>query len=227
MNDHLSWDTLNGLADGVLAAAERERAERHARDCAECAEALAAIRATIADATRLPREAEPPDELWSDIQATIDARKVTALRGAGAGPSRGWWVTPRRMVAAAVLLVVASSAATVAVLQYRAGARAVAVIAPSAGPGAMLPVAWQAAERGYLASVEELRGQLEEQRGRLSPGTIAAVERTLATIDVAIAEAREALLRDPANAALSELLASNYRQKVELLRRAAQLDAAS
>jgi hypothetical protein len=91
----------------------------------------------------------------------------------------------------------------------------------------MLPVAWQAAERGYLASVEELRGQLEEQRGRLSPGTIAAVERTLATIDVAIAEAREALLRDPANVALSELLASDYRQKVELLRRAAQLDAAS
>ena len=39
-----------------------------------------------------------------------------------------------------------------------------------------------------------------------------------------LAEARAALLTDPANAALADLLASNYRQKVELLRRATQLD---
>ena len=44
-------------------------------------------------------------------------------------------------------------------------------------------------------------------------------------IEAALAydEAREALLRDPANAALTELLASNYRQKIGLLRRMTQL----
>ena len=224
MTDHLAWDTLNDLADGVLATGERETAEQHLRACAECAGTLAALREALAGATALPRTVAPPDDLWSDIRSTIDGRKVAPLREGRRGP-RGWWLTPRRLAAAAVLLMVASSAATIAVMRSGAGARA--VISPPPGPGAMLPVAWQSAERGYLASVEELRGQLEAQRGRLSPETIAAVERTLATIDVAIAEAREALLRDPANAALSELLASNYRQKVELLRRATQLDAAS
>ena len=69
----------------------------------------------------------------------------------------------------------------------------------------------------------ELRQQLEVLHDHLSPETLVKVERALATIDVAIAEGREALLRDPSNAALSELVASNYRQKIELLRRMTQL----
>jgi len=71
--------------------------------------------------------------------------------------------------------------------------------------------------------VLEFREQLEVLHDHLSPETVVKVERALATIDLAIAEGREALLRDPANAALSELLASNYRQKIELLRRMTQL----
>ena len=69
----------------------------------------------------------------------------------------------------------------------------------------------------------ELREQMEVLHDHLSPGTLVKVERALATIDLAIAEGREALLRDPSNAALSELVASNYRQKIELLRRVTQL----
>jgi hypothetical protein len=75
--------------------------------------------------------------------------------------------------------------------------------------------------------VLELREQLAVMHGELSPATIQAVEQSLSTIDVAIAEAREALLRDPANAALPELLASNYRQKIDLLRRATQIPSTS
>ena len=82
---------------------------------------------------------------------------------------------------------------------------------------------WQSSEKAFQASVVELRGQLEVLHDHLSPETIVKVERALATIDLAIAEGREALLRDPSNAALSELMASNYRQKIELLRRMTQL----
>ena len=82
---------------------------------------------------------------------------------------------------------------------------------------------WQASERVFQASVLEFREQLEVLHDHLSSETVVKVERALATIDLAIAEGREALLHDPANAALSELLASNYRQKIELLRRMTQL----
>ena len=57
----------------------------------------------------------------------------------------------------------------------------------------------------------------------LDPATIATVERSLTTIDGAIAEARAALMRDPGNGTLSRLLASSYEQKVTLLRRASEL----
>jgi hypothetical protein len=89
------------------------------------------------------------------------------------------------------------------------------------GPTTVL-ASCQSSERAFQASVVELRGQLEVLHDHLSPETLVKVERALATIDLAIAEGREALLRDPSNAALSELMASNYRQKIELLRRVTQ-----
>ncbi|MCC6317922.1 MAG: hypothetical protein IT361_09550 [Gemmatimonadaceae bacterium] len=133
-----------------------------------------------------------------------------------------WWMSPRWLAAAAVALVSVSSGLTLLIV--RGSAARVTVTRADAG-ASMLPAQWQAAERGYQASVVELRAQLDTQRAGLDPATAAAVERSLVTIDAAIAEAREALLRDPASAALAELLASNYRQKVELLRRATLLDA--
>jgi hypothetical protein len=57
----------------------------------------------------------------------------------------------------------------------------------------------------------------------LSPATVRVVERSLATIDTAIAEARAALASDPANRSLVEILSANYERKVELLQRATEL----
>src|SRR5690606_33253651 len=80
-----------------------------------------------------------------------------------------------------------------------------------------------AVEARYVLATAALRQTLDERQGQLAPATIRTVERSLATIDTAIAEARAALVRDPSNAALSRLLASSYEQKVTLLRRASEL----
>jgi anti-sigma factor RsiW len=227
---HLSFETLNDLIDGRVAASDGGRVDAHLGECAECRETLAALRETVDDASALSHESPAPDGLWQDIQHSIEAGKVTPLPVAAPERSRGWWMTPRRIAAAAVVLVAASSGLTAVVMQRTAPWF---VSAPdsngmaSAGVVAVLPVQWQAAERGYLNSVTELRTQLEAQRDRLSPATIATIEHSLAAIDAAIAEAREALIRDPASTTLSELLASNYRQKVDLLRRATQLSAST
>ena len=221
MTDHISWDTLNAVADGVASSTDRERAEVHLAACVDCADTLQSLRSTVASAADLPRDVVPPAELWSHVRSTIDARKVAALGASGAkhnGARRGWFVTPHRVAAAAVVLVALSSLTTFSIMRSPNE-----LAAPV--PSAVVTASWQNAERGYLTNVEALRRQLDGQRTRLAPATLAAVEASLATIDAAIAEARAALLNDPANAALPELLASNYRQKVELLRRATQLDA--
>lgn len=220
MTDHLTWETLNDFVDGVLSSPATADAEAHVRECSACANALAELNATIAGARALPGAMTPPDAVWSDVRATIESRKVAHLpSGTSVPQARGWWMTPGRLAAAAVVLIVATASLTGVVMNSRTSSAVV-----DRGPSTVaVSVSWQASERVFQASVLELREQLEVLHDHLSPGTVVKVERALATIDLAIAEGREALLRDPANAALSELLASNYRQKIELLRRMTQL----
>lgn len=95
--------------------------------------------------------------------------------------------------------------------------------APAPPATALLPATFVETERTYLASVAEVQALIDAQRSVLAPETVATVDRALATIDAAIAEARTALLADPANRALAELLETSYRQKLDLLRRTAGL----
>jgi hypothetical protein len=216
MTDHLTWEALNDLVDGVLPDAVAEAAESHARACATCVSALSALRATMSEARDLPESLAPPADLWNEVRATIEAGKVTRLPLGSAAAPRGLWVTPGRLAAAAVLLVAVTASLTGIVMRPEAPGRVVVIPFTT-------PASWLASEREFQASVLELRQQLEVLHDHLSPETLVKVERALATIDLAIAEGREALLRDPTNAALSELVASNYRQKIELLRRVTQL----
>lgn len=220
MSDHLTWEMLNDLVDGVpLSPAGAATAESHARQCASCATALAELRATLSVTRELPRSLTPPDDLWTDVRATIEAGKVAHLpSGGGRSAWRGFWVTPGRLAAAAVVLMAATASLTGIVI--KASQRTVTA---ETGPVVMVSASWHASERAFQVSVLELREQMELLHDHLSSETLVKVERALATIDVAIAEGREALLRDPSNAALSELVASNYRQKIELLRRVTQL----
>jgi hypothetical protein len=218
MTDHLSWETINDLVDGLLSPAAAAAAEVHARQCAPCGDSLAELRQTVSGARHLAPALSPPSGLWNDVRATIEARKVAQLPlGSTVPRERGLWVTPGRLAAAAVFLVAVSASATGYVMG-RAGDSTSPAVSVTA-----LPASWQASERAFQASVLELRQQLAALHDHLSPETLVKVERALATIDLAIAEGREALLQDPGNAALSELVASNYRQKIELLRRVTQL----
>jgi hypothetical protein len=170
-------------------------------------------------AAALPREIAPPPELWSSIRAELTPRSSYAWRWSG-------W----RLAAAGLLVAVSSSLATVAVLRTRERtltvARAPAVTTPAAGRAAgapPLPAQLVSTEQHYLRSVESLRRKLDERRDSLAPSTVQTVERSLRIADSAIAEARAALERDPSNAVLAALFASNYERKIDVLRRAAEL----
>lgn len=216
MTDHLTFDQLCELADAPSGVAGSEAARAHLATCAACAEQLAGISSLSAATTRLPREIAPPEELWTAIRSELEPRAAF----------RPWWRkrSTMRLAAAGVLIAASSSALTV--LALRNGRPAVA----SAPPAATLPVAAGAlpahlasAELGYTKSVDELRRTLDERRDSLSVSTVATVERSLRIADSAIAEAREALQRDPANRLLAEIFSSNYQRKIDLLRRATEL----
>ncbi len=234
MTQHPDWDALNALVDDTVAD---EKVRSHVAKCAECSRTATALEQLAHDARAMAvsphstgasslsataRVASTPtapttlsssdtDALWRDITNTI-APPATLERA----PSRriSW-----RVLATAASIAIVSSGTTWYFMRTP--------IPTAVTATAVMPVAFQRTEATYLDNVAQLRGDLNRLRDQLDPRTVAAVERSLDVIDAAIAEVRDALLADPANAAVSELLASHYRQKIELLRRATQLTPAA
>jgi hypothetical protein len=75
-------------------------------------------------------------------------------------------------------------------------------------------------QASYQVAIDRLERELAERRDELESATIDVVERNLAIIDTAIAEARTALESDPSNAYLYRHFDNTLNMKVELLRRA-------
>ena len=79
----------------------------------------------------------------------------------------------------------------------------------------------------YDREISRLHSVIEGRRRELDPKTVAAIERSLAVIDTAIAQARSALAADPASRFLHGRLNEVLDKKVELLRTTAMLPARS
>jgi hypothetical protein len=218
--DHPSFDELCELADGASPTAKSDARRAHVIACADCAERLAALAALRVEASRLPREVTPPAEVWTGIRAGLTPRARVARVS-------GWGASPWRLAAAAALIAVSSSAVTLVALRARERDSTLPPIAsapvePPARPKP-LPAQLASAELGYARSVEALRRTLDERRDSFSASTVETVERSLRVADEAIAEAREALERDPSNGVLVRIFESNYERKIDLLRRATEL----
>jgi len=102
------------------------------------------------------------------------------------------------------------------------------VAAVDSGPAQSPPLAASVAfaEREYAAAVQDLEQLLAAGSGRLDTATVRLVEESLRKIDWAIADARAAIQRDPANAYLNRQIAANMRLKLNLLRSATNAIAA-
>jgi hypothetical protein len=212
MNTHPTESQLNELVDGTQAPDERSRVDAHVATCLPCAARVRQIESLLERARALPRDVAPPAAAWEEIRKTV---RSPGTRERRPEPRRSGWV----LAAAAAVLVVAT-ASTVWMLRgdsERAGAP------PSYASAPAMLATFAPVEARYVLAAAELEQTLDEKRPMLDPATIATVERSLTTIDGAIAEARAALMRDPGNGTLSRLLASSYEQKVTLLRRASEL----
>ncbi|MDB4951930.1 MAG: hypothetical protein JWM27_4579 [Gemmatimonadetes bacterium] len=83
--------------------------------------------------------------------------------------------------------------------------------------------AFRPAEREYRRAADDLEGLLRAQRSRMAPETAATLDRNLRIIDRAIRESRAALLKDPNNRELTQMLSGVYDTKIQTLQRAVQL----
>jgi hypothetical protein len=94
----------------------------------------------------------------------------------------------------------------------------------TAGPGAERTVGWtDSVDASVDPLVAGLRSALRENRAQLNDSTVRILEKNLAIIDSAIAEARRALDADPNNNYLNHHLADVVRRRADLLRRVSSI----
>src|SRR5262249_51399392 len=89
----------------------------------------------------------------------------------------------------------------------------------SNAPGAQSMAVVAESTQAYQDEAKALLNRLELQRAMLRPETAASIDKSLRVIDGAIAELEDAVARDPNNPELRRMLASSYRQKIDLLKR--------
>lgn len=227
MDDHIELDRIHDLVDGALTAAEREGMEAHLSACPDCratAEELAALRAEL---EALPAEARVPDAVWEGVRARIEgtlpgeggeAARVLPFPVAGDVRRRLSLSLPQLAAAASVVALVSAGTVWMALRGPSSGVGPSGVAtAETVGAARMV----SSGEASYRAAAAELEEVLEQGRDLLGPETVAALERSLATIDEAIAEVEAALARDPASPLLARLLVSHQATRLRVLRQAA------
>lgn len=188
----------------------------------------------------LPRDIPPAPEAWTNIRDRIErsrAREFTPREEltAHVPPADGIiTVTPRRTSLQRTQFALGAAAALfIAVTTFvvmREGAQETAASTVAAAPESLSqgnsPVASPSIElvfAQYDEATSDLAKDLEQRRSRLQPEAVAVIDSCLATIDRAIKESRSALTEAPDNTTIAELLQLTYQQKVDLLRRAAEL----
>ncbi len=211
----------NDALDPELTVEERAAIESHLAGCAECRTTLAELRAVTRIARNLP-DAPPAANLWQGITARLDPQpSVVPFRRT---LTKQFSFTLPQLAAAALALMVLSGG--------------MVWIARSGDPRASLPPVGATVEAPPLESpletvsfadaqydqaVADLQKALDAGRSRLDPETVRILEDNLASIDLAIDQARKALRNDPANVDLNTYFAASRNRKLALLRRASAL----
>jgi anti-sigma factor RsiW len=239
--EHVSFEALNDYVDGILEEPVKSLTAKHIEDCSECTAQYQELRDLLEATAQLPRSVLPDPDIWDDLRDSLNSRKHIVLPLTSSGhPGKlakqatlPRWQSRGFLAVAAVVLVLASSGLTALVLRTTNRGSQIArdsdqrapdkATMPSIVLPTVLPAGFQATEGQYNRAIDELVQAVDAQRSRLNPETVRTVDRSLAVIDSAIAEARDALIADPGNATLIDLLSATYQRKLDLLRRTSEL----
>lgn len=218
--EHLGEDVRQMFADGTLEPERMAGATTHLQRCTTCTADVDRIRALMMRARDLPPRAESFDALWPGIRARIEERKVVAIARPD-GESDAALRDRRRIRLWTGVTSGAVAAAVLALILLRGRDRVLLDVSAQRERDTTRSFATAVdSTRIWEAEAQTLLDRLELQRAVMRPEASQLLERDLRSIDVAIAELEDAIARDPRNATLRQLLASSYRQKLDLLKRA-------
>ena len=205
-------DALDDYLDSRQEPTARAAVDAHLDACPACRTMAADVRALRATARTL-EPIEPPAHVWHAVRERVAAEtpaRRSLLERLGfsfAGP----WGALQPLAAAAGLVLVVSSLSWV-------GAH---LTAPSATPpvaaGAGQLAEFQLAEAEYTDAIDRLEEATTAARPRLDTITSETLQAGIDDIDMAIGDAREALMREPGDALSQESLLDALSSKVALL----------
>jgi anti-sigma factor RsiW len=204
-NVHDHWfNRLSEWLDGDLPQADRDAIEAHVSECAECLNALEDLRRVQRAARQLPPRM-PDRDLWPGIETRIEPRPMRRV-------SFSW---PAAM--AAGLFIAALSGLGTWVALHR-GEAPVADLASVVEPRTAGARAIAVNSAPYDRAIADLLTTLRTERRDLNPRTIDTIERSLAVINKAIADAQDALAKDPTDDDLVAYLSERQRARLAVLR---------
>ena len=221
---HLSEEERQRAADGTLDAADRARVDAHLGACRDCATDVARLTALMnrIDESRRAATAGPLtpelDGMWPQIRRQIERREGRRARFRRAPAATSW----RLRFDPWVIGVAASVAAITALTVIQVVPPIVRSVTTSGVNAAATDSTFRFADdsiKSYREEADRLLDDLKLQRAQLAPETRAAIDDDLKTVDLAIAELQAAVARDPRNPTLRTMLASSYRQKVDVLKK--------
>jgi hypothetical protein len=162
----------------------------------------------LARAAELPREIEPPRDLWPAIAARLgDAPAAAPARRAG-------W--PAALAAG---FLVASVSALLTWGLLRGNGPEPQVAGPAAPAAEIVPVSYgphSGLSAEELAARDQLLARFREKFTKLRPETRDAIVKNLAIMQAAANEIDAALARDPASGMLKGMLVGTYKQELQL-----------
>jgi anti-sigma factor RsiW len=214
MDEHLG-ERLSAYVDGDLVGEALAGVEAHLALCDACRAAVQDLRRVVGLARALD-DRPPARDLWPDIAERIGAAARPDVIPLAMHRRRFAFSVPQ-LAAAGLALSLVSAGGALAALRFLTPT--VAPIAAADPNVAARNVADPAAS--YDVAIHELEGLLSARRGDLDSTTVLAVEGSLRVIDLAIAQARVAVARDPNNLYLNDHLRSTLDRKLDVLRRAA------
>jgi len=223
MNGHLN-EQLSAYLDGELNELDRARAEAHLAECGECRAELEALRRVVRRAATLD-DRPPEHDLWAGIAERIATPDTSDVVPLAPRRRRITFTVPQLAAAAVVLMAISTSAG---VMLTRGVSRPVAANSSVTGAGGHILAGnpGDIAVASYDSAITGMQRLLDERRAHLDTATVRIVEQNLKIIDAAIAQARTALSRDPANRYLNGHLQRALDRKLDMLRQAATLPAA-
>lgn len=211
---------IDALVDGSLPESQRAALDSHLATCLPCRAEVDGLRKVLAATVELPRGREPSRDLWPAISQAIGSGAKGPTRGRldPAAASVSPWLRPWPLAAAALLLVSLASGVTMLVMSP--GRTALEAPAPS---GPALPASYRDVEADFVRAARDLSRTLDAMKDQIPPDARTRLTTLVGLIDDAIAESRDALVKDPGNTQLPTLLWTAHRRKIDLLEQATRL----